>query len=153
MFFTPRKICWKFCVVIFIRSVSGRGGGGAYIYIKIIQQLMYNVVCLSVRFFFTKTTHFYISAKNKDNDMKPSGYDPRGLSRSSLSSRMTLSSKCPIRNPQHPPSNPLLDPHPSWPSSNWDINTKFSGYLPWGKKTSFMTLGMTKSSMSPVRNL
>ena len=28
---------------------------------------------------------------------------------------------------------PFLTP-PSWPSSNWDINTKFSGYLPWGKK-------------------
>ena len=24
---------------------------------------------------------------------------------------------------------------PSWQTSNWDINTKFSGYLPWGKRT------------------
>ena len=29
---------------------------------------------------------------------------------------------------------PFLTP-PSWHTSNWDINTKFSGYLPWGKKT------------------
>ena len=29
---------------------------------------------------------------------------------------------------------------------------KFSGYLPWGKKTSFMRSGMTMSSMSLVRN-
>ena len=48
----------------------------------------------------------YISAKNKDNDTKLSGYDPWGLSRSSMSSRMTLSSKSPVRNPQRPPSTP-----------------------------------------------
>ena len=28
---------------------------------------------------------------------------------------------------------PFLTP-PSWHTSNWDINTKFSGYIPWGKK-------------------
>ncbi len=33
-----------------------------------------------------------------------------------------------------------------------EINTKFSGYLPWGKKTSLMTSGTTLFSMSPVRN-
>ena len=31
-------------------------------------------------------------------------------------------------------------------------NTKFSGYLSWGKKTSFMMSGMAMSSMSLVRN-
>ena len=45
----------------------------------------------------------------------------------------------------------FLTPPPSWHTSNWDINTKFSGYLPWGKKTSFMTSGMTLSSKSLVR--
>ena len=49
-------------------------------------------------------------------------------------SGMTLSSMSPVRNPQRPPSTPLLDPPPSWHTSNWDINMKFSGYLPWGKK-------------------
>ena len=37
-------------------------------------------------------------------------------------------------------------------TSNKDINTKFSGYLSWGKRISFMTSGMTRLSMSPVRN-
>ena len=60
--------------------------------------------------FFTMITHPYISAKNKDNDTKLSGYDPWGLTRSSMSSRMTLSSKPPVRNPQRPPSTPFLDP-------------------------------------------
>ena len=54
--------------------------------------------------FFTKTTNIYISAKNKDNDTKPSGYDPWGPPRSSMVSRMTLSSKSRVRNPQCPPS-------------------------------------------------
>ena len=120
--------------------------------------------------------------------MKPSRYDPWGPPRSSMVSRMTLSSKSPVRNPinvlqvphflthfqwqnfwrhlnweelkfsrylpwgkknmihdvrnepvpnvsgQEPPMSskyPLLDP-PFWHTSNWDINTKFSGYLPWG---------------------
>ena len=64
---------------------------------------------ISVTFFEKKTTNPYISAKNKDNDTKLSGYDPWGLPRSSMLSRMTLSSECPIRNPQHPKSTPLLD--------------------------------------------
>ena len=46
---------------------------------------------------------------------------------------------------------PFLTP-PSWHTSDWDINTKFSGYLCWGEKTSFMTSGTTTSSKSPVRN-
>ena len=46
---------------------------------------------------------------------------------------------------------PFLTPN-SWQTSYWDINMKFSGYLPWGKKTSFMTSGTTLSSMSLVRN-
>ena len=107
------------------------------------------VVCMSR--FFTMTTNPYISAKNKDNDTKHSGYDPWGLRRSSMLSSMILSSKSPVRNSQYPPSTPLLDPPPSWPSSNWDINTKFSGYLPCCEKTSFMISGMTLSSIFPVR--
>ena len=68
-------------------------------------------VCMSVMmFFFTKTTNIYISFKNKDNDTIPSGYDSWGPPRSSIVSRMTLSSKSPVRNPQGPPSTPLLDP-------------------------------------------
>ena len=46
---------------------------------------------------------------------------------------------------------PFLTP-PSWHTSDWAINTKFSGYVPWGKKTSFMMSGTTMSSMSPVTN-
>ena len=53
-----------------------------------------------------KLLQSYISAKNKDNDMKLSGYDPWGLPRSSMLPRMTLSSKSPIRNPQRPPRAP-----------------------------------------------
>ena len=55
---------------------------------------------------------FYISAKNKDNDMKPSGYDPWGPPRSSMVSRMTLSSMSTVRNPQCSPSTPILYPLP-----------------------------------------
>ena len=58
---------------------------------------------ISVTFFERKKTNPYILAKNKDNDTKLSGYDPWGLPRSSMLSRMTLSSKSPIRNPQRPP--------------------------------------------------
>ena len=65
-----------------------------------------------VMLFFTKTTNIYISAKNKDNDTKPSGYDPWGPPRSSMVSRITLSSLPPVRNPQRPPSTLLLDPAP-----------------------------------------
>ena len=68
-----------------------------------------------------------------------------------MTSRMTLSSKSLIRNPQRHPSTPLLDP-PSWHTSNEDINTKLSGYLPGGKIRSSMTSRMTLSSKSLVRN-
>ena len=67
-----------------------------------------------------------------------------------MTSRMTLSSMSLVRIPRYHPSTPLLEP-PSWHTSNCDINTTFSGYLPWGKRTSFMTSGMTLSSISPVR--
>ena len=68
-------------------------------------------VCLSICYVFVNmVTHPCISAKNKDNDRKLSGYDPWGLTRSSMSSRMTLSSKSCVRNPQRPPSTPLPDP-------------------------------------------
>ena len=150
-------------------------------------------------------THPYISAKNTDNDMKLSVYDPLGLPSTTITLWMTLSSKSLIRNPQCPPSIPLLDPplpdtllikistrnfqciflgstydHPwhqgwpcppsfpsgtlnvlqippfltphSWHTSNKDINTKLSGYLPWGKVRSPKTSRITMSSKSPVRN-
>ena len=89
----------------------------SYIYIKFL--LCMSDVCMCVclyacmsvcHVFFIMTSNPYISAKNQDNDTKPSGYDPLGLRRSSTRSRMTLSSKCPVRNPQCPPSTPLLDP-------------------------------------------
>ena len=87
-----------------------------------------------------------------DINTKFSGYVPWGEKTSFMTSWMTLSSMSPIRNPQRPLSTPLLDPPHSWHTYNWDINTKFSGYLPWDKKTSFMTTGMTMSSMGLVRN-
>ena len=40
---------------------------------------------------------------------------------------------------------------PPWHTYLCDFNSKFSGYLPWGKKTPFMTWGITLSSMSLVR--
>ena len=46
-------------------------------------------------------------------------------------SGMTLSSMFLIRNPHCLPSTPFLIP-PSWHTSNYDINMKISGYLPWG---------------------
>ena len=98
-------------LVLELAAAAGVGKDCA-IYIKFLQCMS---VCLSdvcLLRFFTKTTNLYISAKNKDNDTKPSGYDPWGLSRSSMLSMMTLSSKSPDRNPQHPPSTPLLDPPP-----------------------------------------
>ena len=72
----------------------------------------------------------YISTKNKDNSTKHSGYDPWGLPSTSKMSWMTLSSISLIRNPQCPPSTPLL-----------------SGYLLWDKKK-IMTSRITLSSMS-----
>ena len=59
--------------------------------------------------FVTMVTQHNISAKNRDNDMKISGYDPCGPPSTSMMSRMTLSSKSPVRNPQHPPSTPMKD--------------------------------------------
>ena len=59
----------------------------------------YKILCLH-------SEKHYNSAKNKDNDTKLSEYDPWGLPRSSMLSRMTLSSKFPIRNPQRPLSTP-----------------------------------------------
>ena len=50
-----------------------------------------------------------------------------------------------------PPSNLMKDPH-SWHTSNKDINTKLSEYLPWGEIRSSITLNMTMSSNYPVRN-
>ena len=52
----------------------------------------------------------YISADNEDNTSKLPGYDPWDLQTTSIMSRMTLSSKSPIRQPQCPPSTPFLDP-------------------------------------------
>ena len=69
-------------------------------------------VCLSVSYVFvTMVTQPYISAKNKDDDMNLSGYDPSHQMLPSKTSWITLSSMSLVRNPQRPPSNPLLDPH------------------------------------------
>ena len=87
-----------------------------------------------------------------DINTKFSGYVPWGEKTSFMTSWMTLSSMSPIRNPQRPLSTPLLDPPHSWHTYNWDINTKFSGYVPGDKKTSFLTTEMTMSSMGLVRN-
>ena len=46
---------------------------------------------------------------------------------------------------------PFLTP-PSWHTSNWDINTKFSGYLPKDQIGSWKTSRMILSSKSPVRS-
>ena len=64
-------------------------------------------VCMS--HFVTNVTYAYISAKNKDNDMKLSEYDPWGLPSTSMTSTMTLSTKSPVRNPQCPPSTNIKD--------------------------------------------
>ena len=77
------------------------------------------VWCMSVcNVFFTMVPQPYISAKIKENDTKVSGYDPWGLPRSSMSSRMTP---------------------PSWHTSNKDINLKFSAHFPGARKWSSMT--------------
>ena len=68
-------------------------------------------VCLCVcNVFVTMVTYPYISAKKKDIDTKLSGYVPWGLPSISMTSRMTLSSKSPVRNPQRPRSTPMNDP-------------------------------------------
>ena len=54
--------------------------------------------------FVTIVTNPYVSAKNKDNDTKLSGYGPWGLLSTYITSWMTLSPKSPVRNPQHPPN-------------------------------------------------
>ena len=46
-------------------------------------------------------------------------------------SGITLSSKCPMRNPQHPLNTPLLY-NPVWHTSNKDMYVKISGYFHWG---------------------
>ena len=60
----------------------------------------------------TMVTHPYISAKNKDNDTKLSGYDPWGLPSTSIMSWMTLSSMSLVSNPQCDTSTFLLAPTP-----------------------------------------
>ena len=78
-----------------------------FILYKFLQCLF---VCLSVCYVFvTMVTHPHISAKNKDNDTKLSGYDPWGVPSTSMTSGMTLSSKSPVRNPKRPPSTPIKD--------------------------------------------
>ena len=65
------------CLIENVQASPTQASASLYfIYIKFLQCLMYHV-CLSVcHVFFTKTTNLYISTKKKDNDMKPSGYDP-----------------------------------------------------------------------------
>ena len=50
----------------------------------------------------------FLSAKNEDNAMKHSAYDPWGLPSTSKISWMTLFSISPVRIPPH---TPLLEPH------------------------------------------
>merc|ERR1711888_527700 len=67
-------------------------------------------------------------------------------------SGMTMFSMGLIRNPQCPLSTPLLDP-PILDTLIIVISTQnFQGIFLGVKKTSFMTSGMTLSSMYPVRN-
>ena len=56
-----------------------------------------------------RTPHSWHTSK-KDINTKLSGYHPLGQTRSSMTSRMTLSSKFLVRNPRHPPSTPMKDP-------------------------------------------
>ena len=56
-----------------------------------------------------KDPHSWHSS-NEDSDTKLSEYDPLGLRSTSMASRMILSSKFPVRNPQHPPSTSLKNP-------------------------------------------
>ena len=93
---------------LFRTLLEGKVGEGvslAYILYKFAKCLY---VCCHI--FVTMVTHPYSSAKNKDIDTKLSGYDPWGLPSTSIRSRMTLSSKSPVRNPQRPPSTHILDP-------------------------------------------
>ena len=83
--------------------------------------------------------------------MKLSGYDPWGLPSTSMMSRMILSSKSPLRNPQYLQVPNWRTP-PSWHTSNKAINIKFSGYLAWDQTRSSMMSRMTLSSWSAVRN-
>ena len=78
-------------------------------------------------------------------------YDPWGLPSTSTSSWMTLSSRSPVRNHQHPPSTPFLTPH-SCHTSKKDIDIKLSGYLAKGQIRSSLTSGVTMSSESNVSN-
>ena len=124
-----------------------------YILYKFLQSLS---VYLRVRYIvFTMVTHPYISAKNKDIDTKLSGYDPWGLPSTSTTSRMTLSSKSPVRNNQGPPSTPMKDPPILDPILIMISKQNFQGIFLWviqGQTRSSMTSRMTLSSKSPVRN-
>ena len=53
----------------------------------------------------------YNFTEHEDNKTKLSGYDTWGQTRSSMTSRMTLSSKSPVRNLQCPPCPPFLTPY------------------------------------------
>ena len=64
---------------------------------------------------------------------------------------MTLSSTSLLRNPQYPKSPSLLDPN-FLTHFQLRYHHEISGYLPWGKRKSFMTLWMTLSSTSLLRN-
>ena len=66
-----------------------------------------------------------------------------------MTSRIALSSKFPIWNPQRPRSTPFLTLH-SWHTSNKDINMKLSGYHPMDQRSK--TSRMTLSSKSLIRN-
>ena len=94
----------------------------------------------------------YKSAKWSWIFMKPSGWVSGGLPRWSIMSRMTHSSKTPVRNLQHPPSMVFKDAG-SWHTSNHARELKFGtqvkNHIWWQSIAS----NMTPSSKTPVRNL
>ena len=79
----------------------------------------------------------------KDINTKLSGYIPFGQKRSYMTSKITLSAKYLVMNPQCLQLPPFLTPH-SLHSSNTDIHTQFSGHLSLGKTRSSMTSRMTQ---------
>jgi len=93
----------------------------------------------------------YKSAKWSWIFMKPSGWVSGGLPRWSIMSRMTHSSKTPVRNLQHPPSMVFKDAG-SWHTSNHARELKFGtqvkNHIWWQSIAS----KMTPSSKYPVRN-
>ena len=87
----------------------------------------------------------------EDINTKFSGYITFGQTRSYMTSKITLSSKSLVRNPQCLQVPSYLTRH-SLHTSNTDIHTKFSGHLSQGQTRSSMTSRMTQSSKSLAMN-